>query len=264
VADADGPIPFRARRAVLEVDSITVRFGAVEALRDVSLSVRTGSITGLIGPNGAGKTTLIDAVSGFVRTAAGDIRLDGTSIARWAPDRRARAGLSRSFQSLELFDDLTVRENLLCASHDHRTRRMLTSIFTRDRTDLSGAASVAVAAFALDGDLDRRPSDLPLGRRRLVAIARAFALSPSLLMLDEPAAGLGVGEVEELHDALRNLVDQHDVGVLLIEHDVSFVMSLSDEIVVLDFGKMLMSGEPSAVRRSQAVIDAYLGTPVPG
>ncbi len=246
----------------LEVRDLTVRFGGVVALDDVTLDVRPGEVLGLIGPNGAGKTTFIDAVAGFVDVAPGGaVALDGEPIDRWSPTRRARAGLGRSFQSLELFEDVTVRENLLVACDDHDPARYGLDLVHPGRPVLSPVAAAAVREFGLERDLDALPDSLPHGRRRLVAIARAVAASPSVLLLDEPAAGLAAIETEELGRLVRWLA--HDVGlaVLMIEHDVGLVLSVCDRVAVLDFGAVIALGSPSAIAEEPAVIAAYLGAP---
>jgi ABC-type branched-subunit amino acid transport system ATPase component/ABC-type branched-subunit amino acid transport system permease subunit len=246
----------------LEVRDLTVRFGGVVALEDVTLDVRPGEVLGLIGPNGAGKTTFIDAVAGFVDAAPGAVvTLDSEPIDQWSPTRRARAGLGRSFQSLELFEDVTVRENLLVACDTHDRARYGIDLVHPGRPALSPVAAAAVREFGLEADLDAVPGSLPHGRRRLVAIARAVAASPSVLLLDEPAAGLTGIETEELGRLVRWLA--HDVGlaVLMIEHDVGLVLSVCDRVAVLDFGRLIALGPPAAIAEDPAVVAAYLGVP---
>jgi sulfate-transporting ATPase len=244
----------------LAVEGVTVRFGGVVALSDLSLTVPPGKIVGLIGPNGAGKTTAIDAITGFVEPATGHLDLDGVDITKLHAAQRARVGVSRSFQSLELFEDMTVLDNLRTAS-DPRDRLSYVRDMVAPLTPALPAAVVtAVHEFLLEGDLDRLVSDLPYGRRRLVAIARAVATQPSVLLLDEPAAGLGDRESRELARLVRRLADEWGIGVLLVEHDMNFVMAVCDEIVVLDFGRTIARGTPEAVRADPATIKAYLGS----
>ena len=246
----------------LEVRDLGVRFGGVVALDGVTLDVRPGEVLGLIGPNGAGKTTFIDAVTGFVTAVAGSaVELDGQAIDRWSPTQRARHGLGRSFQSLELFEDVTVRENLLVACDDHDASRYGADLVRPGRPALSPVAAAAVRGFGLEPDLDALPGSLPHGRRRLVAIARAVAASPSVLLLDEPAAGLAAVETEELGRLVRWLA--HDVGlaVLMIEHDVGLVLSVCDRVAVLDFGRLIALGPPREIGQDPTVVAAYLGTP---
>ena len=244
---------------VLEVDGVTVRYGAVVAVEEVSLRVEPGRIVGLIGPNGAGKTTLIDAVTGFTPPSAGSIRLDGVDIGRWSASRRARAGLSRSFQSLELFGDATVLDNLRAASDPRDALSYVRDLVYPVQPELPGEVVAAIKEFKFEDDLDRHVDDLPYGQRRLLAIARAVATQPSVLLLDEPAAGLGDVESAELAHLVRRLADDWGMGVLLVEHDMSFVMSVCDAIVVLDFGRKISEGTPEQVRSDPAVIAAYLG-----
>ena len=244
----------------LEIRHVTVRFGGVVALSNVSLDVRPGEIAGLIGPNGAGKTTLIDSVTGFVRAEkAGSITLDGRRIDRLPPYRRAQAGLSRSFQSLELFDDVTVLDNLRTACEPRLSWRWIADLVWPRNAPLTPVARAAVREFGLDTCLEDRPENLSHGRRRLVAIARALAAGPSVLMLDEPAAGLDQHESAELARLIRRLADEWGIGILIIEHDMALVMSICDHVTVLDFGKVIASGSPAQIRSDPDVIAAYLG-----
>jgi sulfate-transporting ATPase len=245
--------------AAVEVDAVSVRFGGVQAVNGASLRLETGRVTGLIGPNGAGKSTLIDAITGFARIESGDVRLNGRSERGRPPHWWARAGVSRSFQSLELFEDLTLAENLLVAYDDRRWTQYVTTLMYSRRTSLPVAVLAAVREFRLEAYLDTQVKAMPYGARRLAAIARAIATEPSLLLLDEPAAGLSDDESAELAVVLRRLVDQQGIGVLVVEHDMNFVMGLCDEVVVLNFGEVIFSGPPEAARKSQSVVDAYLG-----
>jgi ABC-type branched-subunit amino acid transport system ATPase component/ABC-type branched-subunit amino acid transport system permease subunit len=242
----------------LEATDITVRFGGTTAVDGVSLTVRPGRIVGLIGPNGAGKTTFIDAVTGFTRPE-GQLRLDGHSINRWSPVRRARAGLGRSFQSLELFEDSTVFDNLRAASDPRDAGSYVRDLVYPFAPALPGQVLSAIKEFRLEDDLDRLVEDLSYGKRRLLAIARAVATRPGILLLDEPAAGLGEVESAELAHLVKRLASDWGMGILLVEHDMNFVMSVCDELVVLDFGRKISEGTPSQVRSDPAVIAAYLG-----
>jgi ABC-type branched-subunit amino acid transport system ATPase component/branched-subunit amino acid ABC-type transport system permease component len=251
----------RVEPKVLHVENLGVHFGGVIALEGLTLDVLPGKVLGLIGPNGAGKTTAIDAITGFVRPAAGDVQLDGQSIRRFPVYRRSRAGVSRSFQSLELFEDLTVLENLRTASDARDALAGLTGLVWPADPPLHAAAEAAIEEFGLDDELDHKVRDLSFGRRRLVGIARAVATEPSVLLLDEPAAGLGDAESRELAALVRRLADDWGIAILLVEHDMSFVMGVCDEIVVLDFGRVIGRGTPSEVRAAPAVVAAYLGEP---
>jgi len=249
-------------KKVLAVRGLTVRFGGTVAVDSVDLDVNPGEVVGLIGANGAGKTTCIDAITGFVRPTAGTVELGGQKIESWPAHRRARAGLTRSFQSLELFDDVTVRENLLAAT-DRRDRKSLffEPLLVRE-TSLPPAAVAAIQDLELAADLERKPDELPYGRRRLVAIARAIAAQPSILLLDEPAAGLSDSESAEVSQLIRRLADEWGIGILLVEHDMSVIMGTCDRVAVLEFGRLIALGTPDEVRRNSAVRQAYLGTDI--
>jgi sulfate-transporting ATPase len=259
--EGDGTVE-RAVPRTLQATDLTVRFGGTTAVDGVALTVAPGRVVGLIGPNGAGKTTFIDAVTGFVR-AGGRITLDGREVQTWSPARRARAGLGRSFQSLELFEDVTVMENLLAASDPRDLVSYARDVVWPLAPPLPAPVVSAVREFGLQDDLDRNVEDLPYGRRRLVAIARALATHPSVLLLDEPAAGLSEAESAELARVVRRLADDWGIGILLVEHDMTFVMAICDELVVLDFGRVIARGTPDEVRRDAAVVAAYLGEEEP-
>jgi len=245
----------------LEVRDLAVRFGGVVALDGLSLTVKPGEIVGLIGPNGAGKTTAIDAITGFVRPSRGEVLLDNVPIGRWPTHKRVLAGVGRSFQSLELFEESSVHENLRVASDKHTMAGYFTDIVYPSHAPLASAAVAAVAEFELKDEIDQRVSEISYGRRRLTAIARTLAVEPSVLLLDEPAAGLGSRETEELMLGVRRLASDWGMAILVIEHDMSFVMGVCDRIVVLDFGKQIASGTPKEIRNDPLVIAAYLGEP---
>jgi sulfate-transporting ATPase len=248
-------------RHELSIEGLTVRFGGVVALDDVSFSVRSGEVVGLIGPNGAGKTTLIDAVTGITRRYDGHISVDGRRLDGLGPTQRARTGLARSFQSLELFDDLTVEENIGVAAESPPAWAYVSDLVWPLRKELPASAISAIKEFGLAGDLTKHPGELPFGRRRLVGIVRAIAAAPKIVLLDEPAAGLDQRESAELADLLRHLAERSNLGILLVEHDMRLVMSVCDRITALDFGQVIAQGSPEEVRTSEAVITAYLGIP---
>jgi branched-chain amino acid transport system ATP-binding protein len=241
----------------LRATGITVSFGGVHALNGVDVTVGAGRLVGLIGPNGAGKTTFIDAVTGFV-AADGRVELDGRDVSRLSAHARARAGLTRTWQNAELFDDLSVRENLAVAAHTPSWRGTLAELVGR-RHVRSAAVDRAVALLGLEGMLDLAPDELTQGQRKLVGVARALVGDPRVLCLDEPAAGLDTDESEELGRHLRQIVDD-GTPILLIDHDMGLVMGICDEIVVLEFGEVIASGPPEHVRADDKVIEAYLGS----
>ncbi|MDX2541437.1 ABC transporter permease subunit [Streptomyces sp. WI04-05B] len=249
----------RAEPLPLHVRDLTVRYGGVVAVDGLSLDVEPGQVVGLIGPNGAGKTSAIDAVTGFTRASSGAVRLGGREVTRLPVHRRASAGLSRSFQSLELFEDMTVLDNLYAACDRPGRWAWLTDLIRPGSRPLPAHVLVAIREFALQDSLDRPVGDLSYGERRLLAIARSVAASPSVLLLDEPAAGLSDDETRELAQLVRRLAEDWGMGVLLVEHDVDMVMSVCDQIVVLDFGHRICAGTPEEVRRDPAVRAAYLG-----
>jgi ABC-type branched-subunit amino acid transport system ATPase component/branched-subunit amino acid ABC-type transport system permease component len=244
--------------AVLTVKDLTVRFGGVIAVNSVSLQVRPGEIHGLIGPNGSGKTTLIDAVTGFVRSE-GEVTLGPRSLAGMAPRRRAKAGLSRSFQSLELFSDLSVEENLAAAGETPQFWRYLTDLVHPGKIRLSASALAAMRQFDLTEVRQSLPEEISFGKRKAIAIARAVAGNPDILLLDEPAAGLDDVGADELAALVVRVAHEWGIGVLLVEHKVDMVLSISDRVTVLQEGKVLTTGEPNAVLADPRVIAAYLG-----
>jgi sulfate-transporting ATPase len=249
----------RAAPTVLSAQNVTVRYGGVTAVDSVSLEVRSGEVVGLIGPNGAGKTTMIDALTGFAESEVGALRLGEADLDKMPPHRRAAMGLARSFQSLELLEDLTVLDNLRAASDRSRGLGRYLEVFRPRERPLEASVQAMVERMELGDYLHSAPGELPYGRRRLVAIARAVATAPSILLLDEPAAGLDDTETNELAGVIRSLADDQNLGVLLVEHDMGLVMGVCDRIIVLNFGKQVAAGTPVQVRQMKAVRDAYLG-----
>jgi sulfate-transporting ATPase len=249
----------RVAPLTLAVESVTVRYGGVTAVDNVSFSVTPGTVLGLIGPNGAGKTTMIDAITGLTPIARGRIAIEGQSIERLPAHRRACRGLARSFQSVELFDSLTLFDNIRVASQDHLPWRYLTDTVRPVTPALSDAALAAIDEFGLGPYLDRLPSDVPYSVRRLAGIARAIATGASILLLDEPAAGLDEHESAELASLVRRLADEWGASVLLVEHHVPMVLSVCDRVVVLNFGSLIATGDPDGVMREPEVMRAYLG-----
>jgi sulfate-transporting ATPase len=238
---------------------VTVRFGVQPALSDAGFSLETGEIVGLIGANGAGKSTMIDVATGFRPPNAGDVLLDGRTINRRSPAARARTGIARTFQGLELFDDMTVLENLRVATDRTSAYHYVSDLLWPRRGQLTDATQVAIQELRLEPVLHRRPSELDYGKRRLVAIARALSMAPTFLLLDEPAAGLDERERRELAHLIKRLAAEWGIGVLLVEHDVQMVFGVCERVVVLDFGRVIADGPMQEVRRSDAVRAAYLG-----
>jgi ABC-type branched-subunit amino acid transport system ATPase component/ABC-type branched-subunit amino acid transport system permease subunit len=243
--------------AVLSYAGVTVRFGGVVALKNVSFEVAPGEVLGLIGPNGAGKTTLIDSANGFVTLSDGTIALDGVSMDGKSATARARAGVIRSFQGQELFEDLSVGENLVAASSASGGQRRV----LRRSPRLSARMAEIVTSFELDELLARMPDKLSYGQRRLAGVARALAARPRVLLLDEPAAGLHPAERADLARLIRTVAKDWGVGVLLVEHNLDIVREVSDRVLVLDFGELIFGGTPDEMLASSEVVSAYLGAP---
>ena len=231
----------------LEVSEVTVTFGGRRALDGVAIAAERGRVTGLIGPNGAGKSTLFDVICGLRKPVAGRVALEGKDVTREGPARRARHGMARTFQRLELFGRLSVRENLMVAAELGPQRR-------------HAARAVEEIITRLDlGEVADRPADaLPTGTGRLVEVGRALAVRPRFLLLDEPAAGQDSEETRRFAVLLRALADE-GTTVVLVEHDMSLVMGVCDQVYVLDLGKIISVGPPDVIRRDETVLAAYLG-----
>ena len=234
---------------VLEAEDVDVRFGGLQALSSANVSAAAGAITGLIGPNGAGKTTLFNVITGHQAANSGDVRLLGRSVSRYGVHRRAQLGLSRTFQKLEAFNSLSARDNVLVAAEMQsglRNPGKLTDEIL-DRVGLSNVAEITVGT-------------LPTGTARLVELARALAARPRALLLDEASSGLTEEETNAVGDLLKQLVAEDGLAVLLVEHDMSFVMNTCSQIHVLDFGQIIAAGSPKEVQADEGVRAAYLGT----
>jgi branched-chain amino acid transport system ATP-binding protein len=236
---------------VLQVEETSVSFGGVHALHEVSLGVEAGAVTGLIGPNGAGKTTLFNVITGLQRPSRGRVVLDDRDITKARSHVRARLGLARTFQRLEIFGSLTARENVLVAAELRRGLAPRSS-------NPHATAQAILTRVGLEPVADEPADSLPTGLARLLELGRALATNPRVLLLDEPSAGLDQSETGSLGDLLGNLADE-GMAVLLVEHDVELVMSVCAQVYVLDFGDLIAHGTPEEVRGNEAVQLAYLG-----
>jgi ABC-type branched-subunit amino acid transport system ATPase component len=246
----------------LEVEQLTMRFGGTIAVEDLSLRAPAGRITGLIGPNGAGKTTTFNACTGLLPPTHGSIRLGGTDVTRAAPAARARMGLGRTFQRMELYDSVSVRENVALGREARLAgNRPLRHLFARpgDARDVADAAQDAIELCGLPALADRRVASLSTGQRRLVELARAVAGGFSMLLLDEPSSGLDPTETEAFGRVLLRLVEDRGLGILLVEHDMSLVMTSCEHLFVVDFGRLIAEGDPAAIQADPQVRRAYLG-----
>jgi branched-chain amino acid transport system ATP-binding protein len=249
---------------LLALNGITRRFGGLIAVDAVDLEVAKGGVTAVIGPNGAGKTTLFNIISGFQTPNAGRVVFDGTDITGHPPEAIAAAGLVRTFQLVQLFQNLTVLENVKVGSHLHMRGGLWSALLCMPRTReaehaVEARARELLAFVGLEAAADEEANSLAYGQQRLLEIARALAAGPRLLLLDEPAAGLSVEETRRLAAAIRTIAER-GTTVLLIEHDMKLVMNTADTVAVLDFGRKIAEGPPDAVREDSAVIAAYLGT----
>ncbi|MFR9773751.1 ABC transporter permease subunit [Nocardia sp. SC052] len=243
----------------LTAKAVGVRFGGVAALDDIDIVLTTGEIVGVIGPNGAGKSTLIDTLSGFRRPNSGRVILNGKDVTRLGPAARTHHGLVRSFQQLELFEDLTVMENVRLAADHTPWWRYATDLLRPANRPPSTQVLSVITACGLNAVTDRLPRELDYGRRHLLSIARACASDASLILLDEPAAGLQGADRARLGQLLRDLTRNWGVGLLLVEHDIDLVFRTCDRVIVMDFGRIIASGPPAEVRLDARVIEAYLG-----
>ena len=254
---------------LLRAEKISVHFGGIVALARVDLAVPAASLTGLVGPNGAGKTTLFAVLSGLLHPRDGRVVLDGVDVTDASPQRRARLGLARTFQRLELFTELTVREQLVVARRirDRRDRMVL-----RDLLGLGGrpspgeddAVDALLALLGLHAVADEPAATVGLGTGRIVELARALATEPRVVLLDEPTSGLDVHETDQVATAVRVARADRGVAFVLVEHDVELVLDVCDTVTVLDFGQVIARGTPSEIRASAAVQAAYLGTATTG
>lgn len=250
---------------ILEVTNLTKKFGGLTANQDVTMNVEAGSITAVIGPNGAGKTTFFNMITGVYQPTSGDIKLEGKSLLGLKPDEVAKRGISRTFQNIRLFGEMSVIENVLVGMHT-QLKTSLLGIFLNlpntkiEELDAEKEAYRLLEHFELAPFLNEKACNLSYGAQRKLEIARALATKPKLILLDEPAAGMNPKETRELTEIIKKMGEEFNVSILLIEHDMKLVMEISEHIVVLDHGEKIAEGNPEEIRTNKKVIEAYLGS----
>ncbi|HFI0035330.1 ABC transporter ATP-binding protein [Streptococcus suis] len=250
--------------ALLEVKNLTKNFGGLTAVGDVTMELHEGELVGLIGPNGAGKTTLFNLLTGVYEPSEGTISLAGTILNGKAPSKIASLGLGRTFQNIRLFKNMTVLENVLIGLGNHGKAEVLASFlrlpaFYKNEEELKNKAIELLKIFDLDGDADTLAKNLPYGQQRRLEIVRALATDPKILFLDEPAAGMNPQETAELTQLIRKIKEEFGITIILIEHDMSLVMEVTERIYVLEYGRLIAHGTPEEIRNNKRVIEAYLG-----
>lgn len=256
----------RKEETLLQVMGLSLSFGGVKALQDVSFGVREGSITTVIGPNGAGKTSLFNCISGFYKPQRGQVIFGGQDISRVRPPRRAAMGLARTFQNIALFRGMTVLDNIKLGAHAHTRTNFLSALVylgtaQREEAELRREVEERIIDFLEIDHVRKAPvANLSYGLRKRVELARALAVRPKVLMLDEPVAGMNREEKEDMARFILDIKEDWGATVLMVEHDMSMVMDISDHVVVLNFGEVIAAGTPDEVRNNPAVVQAYLGS----
>lgn len=250
--------------ALLEVKKLTKNFGGLTAVSDVTLELNEGELVGLIGPNGAGKTTLFNLLTGVYEPSEGTVTLDGHLLNSNTPYKIATLGLSRTFQNIRLFKDLTVLDNVLIAFGNHHKPHVLASFFRlpafyKNEEELKAKALELLAIFDLDKEAETLAKNLAYGQQRRLEIVRALATEPKILFLDEPAAGMNPQETAELTALIRRIKNEFNITIMLIEHDMSLVMEVTERIYVLEYGRLIAHGTPYEIKNDKRVIEAYLG-----
>jgi branched-chain amino acid transport system ATP-binding protein len=250
--------------AILEARDLGLRFGAVEALRNVSVSIRAGDVHALIGPNGAGKSSLLNCLSGFYHPWTGAVLFEGRDISATRPPERARMGLGRTFQGIQTYPSLTARENILTGFHTQMTGGVFAGLFRtpraiRQEEAFTARAEEIIDFLELEQDRHRTVGDMSYGLRKRVDLGRALALDPKILVMDEPMAGMSPEEKGDLARFILDIRDRWGIPVVLVEHDMDVVMDISDRITVLEFGQVIADGTPEEIRGNARVIAAYLG-----
>ncbi|HFR3747187.1 TPA: ABC transporter ATP-binding protein [Streptococcus suis] len=250
--------------ALLTVEKLTKNFGGLTAVGDVTMELHEGELVGLIGPNGAGKTTLFNLLTGVYEPSEGTITLAGKVLNGKAPSKIAALGLARTFQNIRLFKNMTVLENVLIGLGNHGKAHVFASFlrlpaFYKNEESLKEKAIELLKIFDLDGDADTLAKNLPYGQQRRLEIVRALATEPKILFLDEPAAGMNPQETAELTQLIRKIKDEFGITIILIEHDMSLVMEVTERIYVLEYGRLIAHGTPEEIRNNKRVIEAYLG-----
>lgn len=250
--------------ALLDVKKLTKNFGGLTAVGDVTMHLNEGELVGLIGPNGAGKTTLFNLLTGVYEPSEGSVSLDSTLLNGKKPYKIASLGLSRTFQNIRLFKDMTVLENVLVGMANQNKSHVFASFlrlpkFYQSEEELRQKAMDLLAIFNLDGDADTLAKNLPYGQQRRLEIVRALATEPKILFLDEPAAGMNPQETAELTQLIRQIKEKFNITIMLIEHDMSLVMEVTERIYVLEYGRLIAHGTPDEIKNNQRVIEAYLG-----